>query len=76
MALEGMKVVIVGDHPWTGFRGTVQAIEKPSIGILPVMARVRLDDDQDCPYQHECYVSAKNMRSAPRLGNKNITRDG
>ncbi len=56
------RVQIIGDHPWTGFFGTVVTIEKPSIGILPVMARVRLDDDQDCPHDHECYVARENLR--------------
>ena len=50
------RVLIIGDHPWTGHVGTLVAVEKPSIGILPVMGRVRLDDG------HECYAQSKNLR--------------
>jgi len=49
-------VRIVGDHPWTGHTGTAIAIEKPSIGILPEMVRVRLDPAADVPCEHECYA--------------------
>lgn len=61
--MQSNRVKIIGDHPWTGYYGTVIAIEKPSIGILPVMARVRLDPDQkDCDDGHECYVDRENLQ--------------
>lgn len=46
------------DHPWRGFVGRLVGVEKPSIGILPPMGRVVLDDGQEgCPRGHECFVS-------------------
>jgi hypothetical protein len=62
--MTNRRVQIIGDHPWTGFYGTVVGIDKPSVGILPAMLRVKLEPGQDCPDDHECYADLKNLRIA------------
>lgn len=59
---DPIRVRIVGDHPWAGMTGVVISCEKPAIGILPAMARVRLDDGQNCPHGHECYASRRDLQ--------------
>lgn len=60
-----IRVRIRGDHPWAGYTGIAIAVEKPSVGILPPMVRVRLDEGQDCPYQHECFADRSNLVILP-----------
>lgn len=65
---DRVRVQIVGDHPWAGHAGTLVSVQKPSIGILPVMGRVLLDDAPDVPHAHECFVESKHLR--PLKGEK------
>lgn len=58
---SGVRVRIVGDHPWTGHTGTLVEVQKPSIGILPTMGRVRLDEAEGVPHEHECFAESKNL---------------
>lgn len=59
----GQKVLILKPHPWAGYHGTIQAFGKPSIGILPSMFRVKLDNGQDCPSDHECYAELNQLKA-------------
>lgn len=63
MSKEGVRVRIVGDHPWAGHAGLLVSVDELSIGILPKMGRVVLDPADDVPSGHECYALPENLQA-------------
>jgi hypothetical protein len=56
-----LRVMIVGDHPWSGHSG--EALELQTFKhLLPPMVRVRLDDAPDVPEGHECFAEKCDLR--------------
>lgn len=55
--MKSSRVQIIGDHPHSGKYGVVVAISKPLVDVLPVMARIKLDDEEE-----ECFAERKNIR--------------
>lgn len=55
--MKSSRVQIIGDHPHSGKYGVVVSIGHPLYGVLPVMARIKLDDEQE-----ECYAELENIR--------------
>lgn len=41
----GNRVLMRGDHPWSGFSGTVDRWEKSPFGVAPV---IKLDNGMEC----------------------------
>lgn len=63
-----LPVRIIGDHPWAGFTGKIVGVLELSLDggkTVTPMARVRLDDNQNCPHGRECFAEKKNMRKLP-----------
>lgn len=52
--MKSNRVQIIGDHPHSGKYGVVLAISEPLHGVLPVMARIKLDDEPE-----ECFAERK-----------------
>lgn len=58
--VKPVHVRIIGDHPWAGYVGIAISIEKPKIGFLPRMVRVRLTTH--CAFNgHECFAGKENI---------------
>lgn len=57
---DGIKVRIIGAHPWTGFTGVLVSTSKP-LSCLPEMGRVVLDSDQETHGVMECFARAENL---------------
>ena len=51
------RVQIIGDHPHTGKFGVVVGIYSPMEGVVPVMAKIKLDDEPK-----ECFAERVNIR--------------
>lgn len=57
VATKSSRVQIIGDHPHSGKYGVVVAIYSPLEGVLPVMAKIKLDDEPE-----ECFAERQNIR--------------
>lgn len=42
------RIILLGKHPHAGERGVALRVEKPSVGFLPPMVRVKLDNGEEC----------------------------
>jgi len=55
-----VHVVIIGDHPHAGRKGTAVSLQSFKHGVLPPMVEVRFDDDRD-----GCFAKRENLMIDP-----------
>lgn len=66
----GVRVEVIGKHPWTGHTGTLVSVAEPKTPLMPKMGRVELDNG------NSCFAQSKNLRAiAKREFDIQVLRD-